>query len=193
MTVPPGPKNPTGPAPDRVAGAPPVPDAARAVLSRIRAAARSASGPGGDQRPQRPAGHRARPRRTVGGFSGPGPDDRDPATVGGAWGRLVSEQGWGTALNAARLHGLWPQIVGQANAEHAQPESFDPGSGLLVIRTSSTAWAEQLRLMMPALRTAIDAQLGPGVVHDIRVVGPAPPRQRGRLRVKGRGPRDTYG
>jgi predicted nucleic acid-binding Zn ribbon protein len=114
-------------------------------------------------------------------------------TVGGAWGDLVADRGWAPALDVAALHGLWPQIVGPANAEHATPESFDPESGVLVIRTSSTAWAEQLRLMLPALRTAIDAQVGRGVVHDIRLLGPTPPRTRGRLRVRGRGPRDTYG
>lgn len=169
-----------------------VPDVARAVLSRMRAAARSA--PGSDQ--PRPTTRTAAPRhrrRRVGGFSGPGPDDRDPTPLAGAWGRLVAEQGWATSLDAARLHGLWPDIVGPANAEHATPEQFDPTTGELVVRTSSTSWAEQLRLMLPALRSAIDAQVGAGVVREIRVVGPAPPRARGRLRVRGRGPRDTYG
>ncbi len=169
-----------------------VPDVARAVLSRMRAAARSA--PGSDQpRPTtRTPAQRPR-RRRVGGFSGPGPDDRDPTPLAGAWGRLVAEQGWSTSLDAARLHGLWPEIVGPANAEHAAPEQFDPATGELVVRTSSTAWAEQLRLMLPALRSAIEAQVGTGIVREIRVVGPAPPRTRGRLRVRGRGPRDTYG
>jgi predicted nucleic acid-binding Zn ribbon protein len=129
----------------------------------------------------------------VAGFSGPGPDERDPLAIGGAWSRLVDDQGWRTGLDVARLLGMWPEIVGTANAEHTTPESFDPGTGQLLIRTSSTAWAEQLRLMLPALRTAIEAQVGPGVVRDIRVVGPTPPRTRGRLRVRGRGPRDTYG
>jgi predicted nucleic acid-binding Zn ribbon protein len=114
--------------------------------------------------------------------------------IGGAWSRLVDEHGWSTGLDVARLIGMWPEIVGAANAEHATPESFEPESGVLVIRTSSTAWAEQLRLMMPTLRTAIDSQVGPGVVRDIRIQGPTPPRTRGgRLRVRGRGPRDTYG
>jgi predicted nucleic acid-binding Zn ribbon protein len=169
-----------------------VPDAARAVLSRMRAAARSAPAGREPSRPRRPGPLRAR-RRTVGGFSGPGPDERDPALLGGAWAALVSDQGWGTALNAARLHGLWPEIVGSANAEHTTPEQFDPESGVLLVRTSSTAWAEQLRLMLPALRTAIDGHLGSGVVREIRIAGPTPPRTRGRLRVRGRGPRDTYG
>jgi len=113
--------------------------------------------------------------------------------IGGAWTRLVNDQGWSTGLDVARLHGMWPEIVGAANAEHAAPESFDPESGVLLVRTSSTAWAEQLRLMMPALRAAIDAQVGGGVVREIRIVGPTPPRTRGRLRVRGPGPRDTYG
>lgn len=113
--------------------------------------------------------------------------------IGGAWGNLVADQGWTAALDVARLHGLWHEIVGPANAEHAQPETFDPDSGVLVIRTSSTSWAEQLRLMMPTLRAAIESRIGSGVVREIRIAGPTPPRTRGRLRVKGRGPRDTYG
>ncbi len=113
--------------------------------------------------------------------------------IGGAWSRLVDDHGWRQGLDVARLLGMWSEIVGAANAEHASPESFEPESGVLLIRTSSTAWAEQLRLMMPTLRTAIEAQVGPGVVRDIKVVGPTPPRTRGRLRVRGRGPRDTYG
>ncbi|MCU0263723.1 MAG: DUF721 domain-containing protein [Candidatus Nanopelagicales bacterium] len=168
-----------------------VPDAARAVLSRVRSAARAGGAASEPARPVRPATRRR--RRAVAGFSGPGPDERDPLAIGGAWSRLVDDQGWRTGLDVARLLGMWPEIVGTANAEHATPESFDPGTGQLLIRTSSTAWAEQLRLMLPALRTAIEAQVGPGVVRDIRVVGPTPPRTRGRLRVRGRGPRDTYG
>ncbi len=172
-------------------GAEPVPDAARAVMSRVRSAARAAA-PALDRRSgpaPRPKGR----RRRSPGFSGPGADDRDPMPVGGAWRRLVAEQGWRESLDVAGLEAMWPQIVGPANAEHAVPESFDPSSRHLVVRTSSTAWAEQLRLMLPALRASIDARLGAGVVADIRVVGPTPPRTRGRLRVRGRGPRDTYG
>ena len=110
--------------------------------------------------------------------------------IGGAWSRLVDDHGWRQGLDVARLLGMWSEIVGAANAEHATPESFDPESGVLLIRTSSTAWAEQLRLMMPTLRTAIEAQVGPGVVRDIKVVGPTPPRTRGTVaRARPRAPR----
>lgn len=169
-----------------------VPDAARAVLSRMRSAARSAA-PRASATQTRPPQVRRRTRRPAGGYSGPGPDDRDPMAVGVAWGELLADQGWTDVVDVARLMGLWPQIVGPANAEHAQPESFDPETGTLTIRTSSTAWAEQLKLMLPTLRGAIDGQVGVGVVRDVRLLGPAPPARRGRLRVRGRGPRDTYG
>lgn len=175
---------------------PGIPDAARAVLSRVRAAARAAGGaPTGSPGPGRgaPGAARTTPRRRAGGFSGPGPDERDPVPMARAWDSLVAAQGWDRALDVARLHGMWPDIVGAANAEHATPESFDVQTGVLLVRTSSTAWCEQLRLMMPALRSAIDATVGPGVVRDIRISGPTAPRSRGRLRVRGRGPRDTYG
>ncbi len=179
----------------RDSAAPPqVPDAARAVLSRVRAAARAGQPATTQQGGSAPSRFVRSTRVRPAGFSGPGPDDRDPAPVGRAWASLVSDQGWQRAMDAARIHGMWQEIVGRANAEHAQPESFDPATGALVVRTSSTAWAEQLRQMLPTLRAVIDAHVGSGVVRDIRVVGPAPPPVgRGRLRVRGRGPRDTYG
>jgi len=183
----------SGPDPGPAAEQAGVPDAARAVLSRVRASARASGLAADTQRQGRRTPLRGRARRAVGGYSGPGPDDRDPMAVGGAWTRLVDDQGWQTGLDVASLLGMWPEIVGSANAEHTSPESFEPDAGLLVIRTSSTAWAEQLRLMLPAVRSAIEAKVGTGVVRDIRIAGPAPPRTRGRLRVRGRGPRDTYG
>ncbi len=107
--------------------------------------------------------------------------------------RLVDDLDWHAGLDVARLITMWPEIVGTTNAEHAAPESFDQDSGRLVVRTSSTAWAEQLRLMVPTLRQSVAHRVGDGIVRDITIVGPAPPRTRGRLRVPGRGPRDTYG
>ena len=51
-----------------------------------------------------------------------------------------------------------------------------------------------MRTMLPTLRSRIDAELGAGAVRDISVLGPAAPSwKHGRLHVKGRGPRDTYG
>ena len=77
-------------------------------------------------------------------------------------------------------------------AAHVVPESFDDGR--LLLRAESTAWATQVRLLLPQLRRTIDRAVGAGVVADISVVGPqAPSWKAGPRRVAGRGPRDTYG
>ena len=54
-----------------------------------------------------------------------------PMAIGGAWSRLVEDHGWRQGLDVARLLGMWSEIVGAANAEHATPESFEPESGVL--------------------------------------------------------------
>lgn len=64
---------------------------------------------------------------------------------------------------------------------------------MLTLRTDSTAWATQMRMLAGSVRNRLDATLGAGVVHKVLVRGPEPPRSQGRWRVAGRGPRDTYG
>jgi predicted nucleic acid-binding Zn ribbon protein len=86
----------------------------------------------------------------------------------------------------------WDQIVGPDIARHATPVSFVDEE--LTVQATSTAWATQLRFMLPALHRAIDREVGQGVVARVRVLGPqAPSWTAGPRRVKGRGPRDTYG
>lgn len=85
----------------------------------------------------------------------------------------------------------WEDIAGPELAAHVVAESFQ--DGVLLLRADSTAWATQMRLLLPSVRRAIDAAVGKNVVADIRIVGPEPPRTRGAWRVPGRGPRDTYG
>jgi len=66
--------------------------------------------------------------------------------------------------------------------------------GLLSVEAESTAWATQIRLLAPRLLARIAEVAGSGVVTRLTVHGPAGPSWRhGRLRVPGRGPRDTYG
>ena len=117
---------------------------------------------------------------------------RDPLTLGDAVADLLADRGWTRASAAASLTSRWPEVVGADLAAHVVPESFDDGR--LVLRAESTAWATQVRLLLPQVRAAIDTAVGAGVVADISVVGPQAPSWRaGPRRVKGRGPRDTYG
>jgi len=125
-------------------------------------------------------------------FSGPRPDDRDPQTLDRTLGRFVAEHGWETELRVHGVFSRWSTIVGQEIAEHVLPESF--ADGRLVVRTDSTAWATQMRLLAADLLRRLNDVLGDGTVEIIDVHGPhAPSWSRGKFRVKGRGPRDTYG
>jgi len=120
------------------------------------------------------------------------PDDRDPQTLDATLGRFVTEQGWQTEL---RVHGVftrWPAIVGREVAEHVTPESY--ADGRLVVRTDSTAWATQMKLLAATVVRRLNEELGDGTIEVIDILGPQAPRwTSGRFRVKGRGPRDTYG
>ncbi len=92
----------------------------------------------------------------------------------------------------ATLMGQWSQIVGEDLAEHVVPVSFAEGE--LVLQAESTTWATQVRLLLPQVHRAVDDRIGAGVVRAIRIRGPqAPSWGAGPRRVKGRGPRDTYG
>ena len=124
--------------------------------------------------------------------SGAHPDERDPQPLTAAVDRLLAERGWQTDAAVGGAMGRWPVIVGAELAAHCQPQSFDRGQ--LVVQADSTAWATQLRLLAPALLRRLNEDLGAGTVAAVKVLGPGSPSwKRGRLSVRGRGPRDTYG
>jgi predicted nucleic acid-binding Zn ribbon protein len=125
--------------------------------------------------------------------SGAHPDDRDPQPLGAAVERLVDSKGWTTEVNARSLLARWAALVGPVNAAHSHPESYT--DTVLTVRTDSTAWATQLRLMAPQLVAMLNGALGEGTVTRVTVKGPdGPSWKKGRLSVRdGRGPRDTYG
>lgn len=171
-------------------------DAAKEALARARAASTTAP----DRRAGAPAPYSRRPPRgsDPDPRSGPGPDPRDPQLLGSSIDRIMRERGWEQPTAVGGLTGRWAEIVGPDVAEHVRPETFEPaadGRGLLlVLRADSTTWAYSMRQLLPTLRSRIDAELGPGTVRDISVLGPAAPSwKHGSLHVKGRGPRDTYG
>ncbi|GAB3562643.1 DciA family protein [Spelaeicoccus albus] len=175
---------------DRESGAPDeerVDELAVLALGRIRAAARERG-----FKPGR-VGKRIRRLNAPGKRAGAHPDDRDPQSVTSVLGRMVAERGWETSVNVGAVLGRWPQIVGPQVADHCVPAEFE--SGVLTLAADSSAWATQLKLMEQKLRERLDAELGVGVVTEIRVQGPAAPTWRkGKYRARGfRGPRDTYG
>lgn len=168
-------------------GLTPASEVARAALNRAAAAARARG-----IRPGRPAPGRGRGDRDVPRRSGPGADGRDPALIGDALARLAAERGWRAELSVGGVVGRWREVVGDQVADHCTPETFE--DGVLVVRTDSTTWATNLRLLVPELLGRLEVELGAGIVREVTVLGPAGPRWgRGQRRVPGRGPRDTYG
>lgn len=166
-------------------GLTPASEVARAGLERAKAAARSKG-----LRPGSPGTTRRLPEPEQ--RSGARRDGRDPALVGDALARLAAERGWSTELSVGGVIGRWREVVGDQVADHCVPETFD--DGVLVLRTDSTPWAVHLGQLRGDLLGRLATELGPDVVQEITVLGPAGPRwTRGPRSVPGRGPRDTYG
>ena len=147
---------------------------------------------------RRPAPRRGgRRRATDPTASGAHPDDRDPQLLDSTIGRLIADQGWGTDVRVHGVFSRWDHLVGREVAQHCRPESFtrtDDG-GTLVVRTDSTAWATQMKLLAPTALRRLNEELGAGTVTLVEVLGPHLPSWKKGLRSMrdGRGPRDTYG
>jgi predicted nucleic acid-binding Zn ribbon protein len=117
------------------------------------------------------------------GYSGPGPDPRDPAKFGDVLAKLIKTRGWERPAAEATLFGSWHQVVGPDIAMHSRPISLDNGE--LTIEAESPAWATQLRLLNTSILSRIGASVGHNLVTRLRIHGPAAPaRGKGRWRVR---------
>lgn len=164
-------------------------DLAARMVVRARASSRSTSS-------STAAGGKKKRRRTepTYGSSGIG-DPRDPRTAGAVLDDWLRDSGFHEAAAAGGVEAQWETIAGSDVAAHVLAEVMDTESGrTLWLRADSTAWATQVKLLLPEIRRRIDEVVGAGIVSDIRVTGPTPPRRApGLRRVPGPGPRDTYG
>lgn len=137
------------------------------------------------------AGRYRRKRRTLSVRPGER-SARDPELLGDALDHLLLSRGWKPAVADAGVIAHWREIAGDVVADHCEVVSLTERE--LVLQASSTAWAQNLTLMLATLQSRIDEVAGEGVVTQIKVLGPRGPSWRkGQLRVAGRGPRDTYG
>jgi predicted nucleic acid-binding Zn ribbon protein len=163
---------------------------ARSVARSLAPGARRKAAGRKDGQPSkfRPPSRRVDPQA-----SGAHPDERDPQLLDSTIGRLIAEQGWGTDVRVHGVFSRWDTLVGKEVAQHCTPEAF--GDAKLVVRTDSTAWATQMKLLAPTVVRRLNEELGDGTVLAIEVLGPQGPSwKRGLRSVRdGRGPRDTYG
>jgi predicted nucleic acid-binding Zn ribbon protein len=170
--------------PDPDSTAPDDPDDDPDALSLARDIADSYRGgtPSGPPRRRRPS--RASPRRRK----------RDePERLADVIGEMTRERGWDERLQAQRVFTDWTGVVGPEIAAHSRVEGFE--DGIVSIRTDSTAWAKELKLLAPRVVHRLNEELGHGTVLRIEVNGPQAPSWKKGLRTirNARGPRDTYG
>ncbi|MGC4885964.1 DUF721 domain-containing protein [Micromonospora sp. DT227] len=162
------------------------PELARAVLDAAKARRQAAAGP------RRRSAVRGDGEKRLRGYSGPGPDPRDPQPLGAVLDKLVKARGWQQPAAEATVFGAWEKVVGAEVAQHSRPVKLENGE--LTVEARSTAWATQLRLLAGSLLKQIASEVGHNVVRKLHIHGPAAPSwSRGPRRVRGRGPRDTYG
>lgn len=169
-------------------------DAAKALLNRMRRLAEER----GERRVDAARMDKVRKRQAARrgfmdnkGAAEPGAQ-RDPRAIGEVVARLSKARGWNTQVAVGSVLGRWSQIIGEENAKHCKPESFE--DTVVVMRCDTTARAAQMRLMSHDILKKFDAELGPGIVTVLKVLGPnAPSWRHGMRSVAGRGPRDTYG
>ncbi|MFG1936842.1 MULTISPECIES: DUF721 domain-containing protein [Micromonospora] len=161
------------------------PELARAVLDAAKARRQAAA-------PRRRGAVRGDGEKRLRGYSGPGPDPRDPQPLGVVLDKLMKARGWQQPAAEATVFGAWEKVVGQEVAQHSRPVKLEDGE--LTVEARSTAWATQLRLLAGSLLQQIAREVGHNVVRKLHIHGPAAPSwSRGPRRVRGRGPRDTYG
>ena len=184
--------SPDGAADERRGGTEPgpadEPDALTLAWTRALAAARARGMrpgmPGGalGGRARSAARYRAGQEVTM---SGAGKDGRDPVGIADVTGSLVAQAGWSDAVAVGGVMGRSPEVVGEHVATHCVPVGF--ANGTLTVRAATTAWATQLRLLVPDVRRRLDAVVGEGVVGHIEVLAGRPvvearPAQRPRPR-----------
>ncbi|MEN5073613.1 DciA family protein [Isoptericola cucumis] len=162
----------------------PAVEVAREALNRAKAAARAKGLRPGSPPRRSPLAEPHAPRK--------GPGARDPQLMSDVLARLLRDKGWTSDVSVGGVIGRWREVVGDQVADHCQPETFE--EKVLVVRADSTAWATQVRLLVPTLLRRLAEEVGEGVVEQVTVLGPAGPGfRRGRRSVRGPGPRDTFG
>ncbi len=120
--------------------------------------------------------------------------ERDPKPVATVLEDFVLQAEFSGPIAVGTLAAKWSDVVGEEIAAHVSMGEFDPETKTLNLITDSTAWATQMRMLVPNILQKIAEEIGSGQVIDLSVNGPkAPSWKHGKRRVPGRGPRDTYG
>ena len=117
-------------------------------------------------RRQAGAGVARRPGRR--GWSGPGPDERDPVVLADLVQHLRADPVVGQGVGQAQLVQAWPRVVGPAVA--ARTRALEVRDGVLVVEVADAVWAAQLRLLTPRLLASVRREAHGELVREVRLV-----------------------
>ena len=92
---------------------------------------------------------------------------RAPMAVGEVLQRYLTRSGLGTRLGQAQVVTEWARLVGPQVAAVTSAESVSP-DGTLFVRVATSAWRNELQLMMPDLMARVNAGRGAGRIKTIR-------------------------
>jgi len=92
---------------------------------------------------------------------------RAPMAVGEALQGYLTRSGLGVRLAQAQVVAEWARLVGPQVAAVTRAESVSP-DGTLFVRVATSAWRNELQLMMPELMARVNAGRGPGRIKTIR-------------------------
>jgi predicted nucleic acid-binding Zn ribbon protein len=90
-----------------------------------------------------------------------------PMAVGEALQGYLARSGLGSRLAQAQTVTEWAALVGPQIASVTAPESVTP-DGTLFVRVATSAWMNELQLMMPDIMARINAGRGAGRIKTIR-------------------------
>jgi predicted nucleic acid-binding Zn ribbon protein len=150
-------------------------DPAAVALARVRTAAKS------KKSAQSPSKYRSYRSGPVGGFSGPGPDARDPRLLGPSLDSWAADRGFQSQLTVAGLTSRWAEIVGELVASHVTADEYHrmPIGGRLVITADSPGWESTMKYQTETIKRRIAEELGSGLVTVIEVRGLGRSRRKG--------------
>jgi predicted nucleic acid-binding Zn ribbon protein len=92
---------------------------------------------------------------------------RTPMAVSDALRGYLTRSGLGPRLAQAQVVAEWPRLVGPQVAAVTRAESVTP-DGTLFVRVATSAWRNELQLMMPELMARVNAGRGAGRINTIR-------------------------
>ena len=92
---------------------------------------------------------------------------RAPMAVGEALRGYLTRSGLGPRLAQAQVVEEWARLVGPQVAAVTRAESVTP-DGTLFVRVATSAWRNELQLMMPELMARVNAGRGAGRIKTIR-------------------------